>query len=269
VTEQKNNAPYGDLPSVSSTPSLGPADLKRALSHAFLLAVAILPLFSCVASDWAEHDRIQNEQRAAYWREKGYDFNPEYMTAWAMDAKAGDIERSRQWKTQGYNFDPSYMTAWAMDAKVKDIERSSYWKAQGYDFNPDYMTAWAMDAKVKDIERSKYWKSRGYTFDPAHTTAWAMDAAVERGQHRRDPALALESTQQGPSELTEPPSSVSKSSPSIQRPAPSLGKPLVAENGSYYGEPNVSGVPKTVYVNGYFRKDGTYVRSHYRSSPRR
>lgn len=44
----------------------------------------------------------------------------------------------------------------------------------------------------------------------------------------------------------------------------------VAENGSYYGEmsPN-TGRPKTVHVDGYYRKDGTYVRGHYRSSPRR
>ena len=41
----------------------------------------------------------------------------------------------------------------------------------------------------------------------------------------------------------------------------------VAENGSYYGQPNVNGVPKTVAVGGYYRKDGTYVRGHYRSSP--
>ena len=43
--------------------------------------------------------------------------------------------------------------------------------------------------------------------------------------------------------------------------------PGVAENGSYYGEPNANGVPKTVRVNGYYRKDGTYVRGHYRSAP--
>lgn len=41
----------------------------------------------------------------------------------------------------------------------------------------------------------------------------------------------------------------------------------VAENGSYYGQPNVNGVPKTVAVNGYYRKDGTYVRGYYRSPP--
>jgi len=40
-----------------------------------------------------------------------------------------------------------------------------------------------------------------------------------------------------------------------------------AENGSYYGQPNTNGVPKTVYVDGYYRSDGTYVRGHYRSAP--
>jgi hypothetical protein len=41
----------------------------------------------------------------------------------------------------------------------------------------------------------------------------------------------------------------------------------VAENGSYYGEPNKSGVPKTVLVNGYRRSNGTYVQGYYRSAP--
>lgn len=47
--------------------------------------------------------------------------------------------------------------------------------------------------------------------------------------------------------------------------APVYGR--VAENGSYYGQPNVNVVPKTVAVGGYYRKDGTYVRGHYRSAP--
>lgn len=53
------------------------------------------------------------------------------------------------------------------------------------------------------------------------------------------------------------------------RPAPPAYKPHVAENGSYYGQPNDYGVPKTVHVSGYYRKDGTYVRGHYRSKPSR
>lgn len=43
-----------------------------------------------------------------------------------------------------------------------------------------------------------------------------------------------------------------------------------AENGSCYGDISAAtGRAKTVSVGGYFRKDGTYVRGHYRSRPRR
>jgi hypothetical protein len=59
-------------------------------------------------------------------------------------------------------------------------------------------------------------------------------------------------------------------SPFAPSSSPDSLSPLVAENGSYYGEISEgSGRPKTVYVRGYYRGDGTYVRSHYRSSPRR
>lgn len=53
-------------------------------------------------------------------------------------------------------------------------------------------------------------------------------------------------------------------------PTNSTYKPPVAENGSYYGEiSKLTGRPKTVHVKGYYRKDGTYVRGHYRSRPRK
>ena len=39
-----------------------------------------------------------------------------------------------------------------------------------------------------------------------------------------------------------------------------------AENGSCYGDlSSITGLPKTVSVHGYYRRDGTYVRGHYRS----
>lgn len=41
------------------------------------------------------------------------------------------------------------------------------------------------------------------------------------------------------------------------------------ESGSCFGDiSGVTGNPKTVYVDGYYRKNGTYVRPHYRSAPR-
>jgi hypothetical protein len=63
------------------------------------------------------------------------------------------------------------------------------------------------------------------------------------------------------------------SSPSLTGSGPSIegrNAPPVAESGSYYGEISpATGRPKTVHVEGYYRKDGTYVRGHYRSAPRR
>lgn len=51
---------------------------------------------------------------------------------------------------------------------------------------------------------------------------------------------------------------------------PKYNYPRIAENGSYYGQISTNtGRPKTVSVRGYYRKDGTYVRGHYRSQPRR
>ena len=39
-----------------------------------------------------------------------------------------------------------------------------------------------------------------------------------------------------------------------------------AENGSCYGDiSSITGRPKTISVGGYYRRDGTYVRGHYRS----
>ena len=46
-----------------------------------------------------------------------------------------------------------------------------------------------------------------------------------------------------------------------------IGTPGCGENGSCYGDLNAYGAPKEVFVEGYYRGDGTYVRSHYRSRP--
>ena len=47
-------------------------------------------------------------------------------------------------------------------------------------------------------------------------------------------------------------------------------KSHVAENRSYSGQiSEYTGRPKTVHVRGYYRKNGTYIRSHYRSPARR
>ena len=57
---------------------------------------------------------------------------------------------------------------------------------------------------------------------------------------------------------------------SAVREAEKISAPGCAENGSCYGDiSEATGRPKTVHVNGYYRRDGTYVRGHYRSRPSR
>ena len=70
--------------------------------------------------------------------------------------------------------------------------------------------------------------------------------------------------------FVRPDQSGSTSTPPSTLPStPPIG-PSCAENGSCYGDTsNINGMPKTNHVNGYFRRDGTYVRGHYRSSGRR
>lgn len=44
------------------------------------------------------------------------------------------------------------------------------------------------------------------------------------------------------------------------------GHPACAENGSCYGDiSSATGLPKTVYVPGYYKSNGTYVHGYYRS----
>jgi micrococcal nuclease len=79
-----------------------------------------------------------------------------------------------------------------------------------------------------------------------------------------------EDTQQSYSSTSVETPSRSYSSPSYISPsiAPAY-RPSVAENGSVYGEISErTGRPKTVYVRSYTRRDGTYVRSYWRSAPR-
>jgi hypothetical protein len=157
----------------------------------FLVIVTTLAfLASSYAQDYQAIQKQKNQDRAAFWAEKGYTFDSTYMTAYSMDQKVKDIDRARFWKEKGYSFNPDYMTAYSMDQKVKDIDRARFWKEKGYSFNPDYMTAYSMDQKVKDIERAKYWKEKGHNFDSAYMTAYSMDLAVRTGAKSQTKSLA-------------------------------------------------------------------------------
>lgn len=142
------------------------------------------PPSSIRATDWQLREQQQRSDRAAYWKERGLDFDPKYMSAYAMDQKAKDVERARFWSEKGYSFNPQFMSAYAMDQKVKDIERARFWNERGHRFNPEYMSAYAMDQRVKDIERAKYWAERGLSFNPDYMSAYAMDREAAQMQSK-------------------------------------------------------------------------------------
>ncbi len=124
----------------------------------------------------------------------------------------------------------------------------------------------------------------GY-YIPGATTSISTEVACNDGQQARItiyPAsgstgswgvLALADGTVVPASIIYPAvPAITSIQPSIVPPtiAPSPGYYPCAENGSCYGDiSTLTGRPKTVSVRGYYRSDGTYVRGHYRSSPRR
>jgi hypothetical protein len=77
---------------------------------------------------------------------------------------------------------------------------------------------------------------------------------------------SVELNSQGATFVSPAPNNKQSSGSNPKYVPPSIG---CAENGSCYGDTSViNGLPKTTHVDGYFRKDGTYVRGHYRSKGR-
>lgn len=93
---------------------------------------------------------------------------------------------------------------------------------------------------------------------PSDTSTYSQGAAAT--------AVAATTSTVGPWSQYQPPTSYTYTPPAT------TSRPVAgcAENGSCYGDISAAtGRPKTVAVGGYFRKDGTYVRGHYRSKPGR
>jgi len=86
----------------------------------------------------------------------------------------------------------------------------------------------------------------------------------QMGFYGCDPSRLTDEQKAGVAEAT-----LERAQQSKAQPSPSTDGAPCVENGSCYGDLNASGVPKTVGVRGYYRKDGTYVRGYYRSAPRR
>lgn len=97
--------------------------------------------------------------------------------------------------------------------------------------------------------------AKSVTYGPEHSSFFTNQSAA-----------SVAAPQSSPSNQASAP----KSGPGTQATASTQYTPSCAENGSCYGDiSTINGMPKTTHVQGYYRKDGTYVRGHYRSSGRR
>src|SRR6266536_2395160 len=117
----------------------------------------------------------------------------------------------------------------------------------------------AVAAHARNFQACRY----GYAnCDPSRLTVDEQAQVAVAAHARNFQACRYGYANCDPSRLTADEQAQVTVSPPTQRvPVPTdSGTGLCAENGSCYGDPNVNGVPKTVHVNGYYRKDGTYVR---------
>jgi hypothetical protein len=126
-------------------------------------------------------------------------------------------------------------------------------------------------AAVKELRQAN---ASPALLDALSKKMWEQRAqeAREAYQKRHEEALRRESpadraARESENERVAAATSEAQSAVSQATPTSKVAPRQIAENGSYYGELNKNGVPKTVPVRGYYRKDGTYVRGYYRSAP--
>lgn len=230
-----------------------------------ILCIWVIMLAGCgCSSDYLSDQRRQAIKCAENWKIQGFNFDPNSTTCSQMFQKVQDIRRAENWRNKGYVLDPNSLTKEEMDIKVKDIDRARYWKKRGHEFDPYKMTRYEMNRQAKELDEIKYWKKAGYYYDPNSQTVFL----TARKKTKLSSLASLHNGGSGYRTFGSSYRSLSlPKSYSYQRYGTRLP---IAENDSYYGQiSETTGRPKTVHVRGYYRKDGTYVRSHYRSPPRK
>ena len=233
----------------------------------------VLIILVCVITGCKQSSSYLIQQKDAVecaqnWKAKGYNFDPNSMTCWEMSKRVQAISRAKYWAERGYNFDPNALTWIQMDQKIMDVNRARYWKKKGYIFDPNTMTRHEMDHEARELDEVAYWKKIGYCYDPNSKTVFFTEAKKIKLNSLAN-VYKSSSGYYGFSSSYRT-SSLLNSYKYKNYSSYKYNLPSFAENGSYYGQISENtGRPKTVSVRGYYRKDGTYVRSHYRSPPRR
>ncbi len=141
------------------------------------------------------------------------------------------------------------------------LHTESYWKTQQFAFGE-------RSDRVRELQ--DFLKTRGYF--PTSLASTGYFGSVTNDAYARLVGYKLAEPVPARTSVTSPSSSglddfdlSSLFSDDASDDYPRIG---CAENGSCYGDINQYGVPKTIHVDGYYRKDGTYVRGYYRGAPR-
>jgi hypothetical protein len=219
--------------------------------------------------------KVEDYERAAYWKGKGYNFDPRTTMAFQMDSKVEDYERAAYWKQQGYNFDPRTTMAFQMDAKVAEgraalkalpveegevlavDERREPPKAVLVDIDSERSAAdprpLPSDNRPTSTAPSNYRSSPGLTYTRPATASYTPSAASSYTAPRTGSSSPVAST-----------TYTRESSPSYTRRA----TPTYAgsSSSSRYTDYNYRPAVGDHYVQGHLRSDGTYVDGHHRTN---
>ncbi|MEL7265981.1 MAG: hypothetical protein AAFP69_14365 [Planctomycetota bacterium] len=122
----------------------------------FVLGLGATFTNSLMAEDPAERFIRENENRAAYWAARGFEFDPLTTSADSMDRQVENQRRSAYWAERGFIFDPRSMSAFAMDRRAEARLRAIYWRQWGIQFDGEQLDAATMDdaaAKLSAISQ--------------------------------------------------------------------------------------------------------------------
>jgi hypothetical protein len=213
--------------------------------------------------------RRMNVQACGY----GIGLCDEHLLSPAEAAQVRTIRHQENVQSCGYGIGlcDEQLLSPAEAAQVRTIQHQMNVQACGYGIGPcdEQLLSPAEAAQVRTIRHQMNAQAPGHGIGPRNQANLTPPDSVDVQSARRA-WESFASPYLSPSNVGTPAPAqplFDKQYDELLRALMTLAGAPVAENGSYYGEPNKNGVPKTVLVNGYARSDGTYVRGYYRSAP--
>lgn len=165
-----------------------------------VLMIQLLSVCWAVADDPidpAERFIREAQNRAEYWKARGYSFDPFLMSADSMDRHVQNQQRAAYWAERGFKFDPDKLSAYAMDRTAEAVLRAEYWKRWGIEFDAQVMDAETMDDAAVKLQRAqvaiqelkeKFGDAPAMVFDEAAAKIMSTPPKVKGGQQTNRPA---------------------------------------------------------------------------------